>query len=364
MKILPFAILLLFPALSSAQEEARTVPAAALTKALQWMQNEDPARRAAAYRTFYLFGKEAQPAYKRTLEKVQLLHEKKLGRLIDNARSNPFTELEILSDDLKSERERIFKLIHTDYKKEGSKVRMLVDEVQGLQKKNEEIRKVAAKDSATFEKSVNTLALALAEVKRELLVLEGEELPEEKIDSDKSIAEALNNTFEGESYLKTKAIVDMVRKEVSELTTTNATNAAAQWSNSSQKDFSKHLNEFRSIFGLGLFTMEERLSAASTGHSIDMATVGFFSHTSPVEGKKSPGDRARLAKFQHRWNRRKHLRRLRLPSRGLQRLVRIRRTPLHHVRQGPQPHRNRSSRETLDHDDRPENSPSKKNLIS
>jgi len=301
MKILTIAFLLLVPALAGAQEEARTVPAAALTKALQWMQNDDPARRAAAYRTFYLFGKEAQPAYKRTLEKVQRLHEKKLERLIDNARSNPFTELEILSDNLKSERERIFKLIQTDYKKQGDKVRMLINEVQGLQKKNEEIRKIAAKDSATFEKSVNTLALALAEVKRELLILDDEELPDEKIDSDKSLSDALNETFEGESYLKTKAIVDMVRREVSDLATTNATNAAASWANTSQKNFSKHLNGFRSLFGLGLFTMEERLSAASTGHSVDMATIGFFSHTSPVEGKKSPGDRARRAKFQHRW---------------------------------------------------------------
>ncbi len=114
MKILACAILILAPALSSAQEEARTVPAAALSKALQWMQNDDPARRAAAYRTFYLFGKEAQPAYKRTLEKAQRLHEKKLGQLVDNSRSNPFSELEIIADDLKTERERIFKLIQTD----------------------------------------------------------------------------------------------------------------------------------------------------------------------------------------------------------------------------------------------------------
>lgn len=301
MKILACAILIVAPGLSSAQEDARTVPAAALSKALQWMQNDDPARRAAAYRTFYLFGKEAQPAYKRTLEKAQRLHEKKLGQLIDNSRSNPFSELEIIADDLKAKRERIFKLIHTDYKKQGDKVRMLVSEVQGLKNKDEEIRKVAARDSATFEKSVNILALALAEVKRELLVLEGEELPDEKVDSDKSLAEALNNTFEGESYLKTKAIVDMVRKEVNNLTTTNSINAAAQWANSSQKAFSKHLNEFRSLFRLGLFTMEKRLSAAANGHSIDMATVGFFSHTSPVKNKKSPGDRARFAKFQHRW---------------------------------------------------------------
>nr|MBC8148761.1 hypothetical protein [Verrucomicrobiaceae bacterium] len=56
MKILACAILILAPALSSAQEEARTFPAAALNKALQWMQNDDPAPRAPAYRTFHLFG--------------------------------------------------------------------------------------------------------------------------------------------------------------------------------------------------------------------------------------------------------------------------------------------------------------------
>ena len=301
MRILSLAILLLLPSFILADEDGPVVPAAALSKALQWMQHEDPALRDAAYRTFKLYGKDASKDYERTLAKAQRLHEKKLDRILDDERANPFGDLALLADDLKTERERIFKLIQTDYKKAGDKIRMLRDEVEGLTSMNDKIRKIAAKDSTAFEKKINALALAMAEVQRELSYLEGEDDPDEDIASEKSLANVLNETFEGESYLKTKAVVDMVRQEVSILNSTNATNDAATWANSSQKTFSKHLNQFRSIFGLGLYTMEERLSAASTGHSIDMATVGFFSHTSPVEGKKSPGDRARMAKFQHRW---------------------------------------------------------------
>jgi uncharacterized protein YkwD len=40
-------------------------------------------------------------------------------------------------------------------------------------------------------------------------------------------------------------------------------------------------------------TIDLALTAASRDHSSDMKTHKFFSHTSPVPGKTSPGDRAR-----------------------------------------------------------------------
>ena len=51
------------------------------------------------------------------------------------------------------------------------------------------------------------------------------------------------------------------------------------------------------VLGLGPLRLEEKLSNAATGHSQDMKALGFFSHTSPVPGKASFGDRARKAGF-------------------------------------------------------------------
>ncbi|MGB0993988.1 MAG: CAP domain-containing protein, partial [Akkermansiaceae bacterium] len=78
-------------------------------------------------------------------------------------------------------------------------------------------------------------------------------------------------------------------------------NADCKWANGSQKSFSDHLNKQRALLGLQPLLLEERLSAASFGHSQDMRSAGFFSHTSPIPGKRSPADRARKAKFKGSW---------------------------------------------------------------
>ena len=52
------------------------------------------------------------------------------------------------------------------------------------------------------------------------------------------------------------------------------------------------LNEIRYLLGLSLVQIDEKLSDAARDHSKDMATMGFFSHTSPVAGKERFGQRA------------------------------------------------------------------------
>jgi hypothetical protein len=55
------------------------------------------------------------------------------------------------------------------------------------------------------------------------------------------------------------------------------------------------LNRIRLAVGLPLLWIDERLGNAARDHSVDMRTLGFFSHTSPVEGKRSVGDRCARA---------------------------------------------------------------------
>ncbi|MGK0203794.1 MAG: hypothetical protein ACI9S9_002874 [Planctomycetota bacterium] len=52
------------------------------------------------------------------------------------------------------------------------------------------------------------------------------------------------------------------------------------------------LNEIRYLLGLSLVVVDEKLSDAARDHSKDMATLGFFSHTSPVAGKERFSQRA------------------------------------------------------------------------
>jgi hypothetical protein len=52
------------------------------------------------------------------------------------------------------------------------------------------------------------------------------------------------------------------------------------------------LNRLRILLGLNALLLDVKLCAASRDHSNDMRTLGFFDHQSPVEGKKTPWDRA------------------------------------------------------------------------
>jgi len=57
----------------------------------------------------------------------------------------------------------------------------------------------------------------------------------------------------------------------------------------------RDLNVLRIRAGIGALKVDVKLCTASRGHSKDMVDYGFFDHHSPVKGKASPSDRARLA---------------------------------------------------------------------
>jgi hypothetical protein len=57
----------------------------------------------------------------------------------------------------------------------------------------------------------------------------------------------------------------------------------------------QELNRIRILAGIGALRIDVKLCAAARDHSRDMVEHDFFSHTSPVPGKSSFGDRARLA---------------------------------------------------------------------
>lgn len=281
-----------------AQEAEPAIPPLVAKKALQWMQNSDGSKRAAAYRTFQLYGDKGSSIYRRTLEKARTLHGKKLADILSDKRSNPFLNLPDISEKLKNHRARIYKLIKTDYKKQPDKIVMLRREVEMLQKINGRVRMIAENDPATLDKAVKVIATALAEVSREINIIDKTEFDRKKLDLDG----ALMSIYEGEVHLQNRKVITNIRKEIESLVSARLDNNASAWASVSQKDFANHLNEFRSLFAFTPLRLEEKLSDAAVGHSRDMASMGFFAHQSPIPEKKSPGDRARLAGFKHRWS--------------------------------------------------------------
>ena len=58
-------------------------------------------------------------------------------------------------------------------------------------------------------------------------------------------------------------------------------------------------NEYRRMFGLRPVALHLKVLVAAREHSTEMATLGYFSHFSPTEGKKTPFDRMRQAGYMH-----------------------------------------------------------------
>jgi uncharacterized protein YkwD len=54
-------------------------------------------------------------------------------------------------------------------------------------------------------------------------------------------------------------------------------------------------NQLRATLGLSALVIDPKLCNAARGHSKDMVEKKFFAHESPVPGKKTPWDRAKLA---------------------------------------------------------------------
>jgi uncharacterized protein YkwD len=57
----------------------------------------------------------------------------------------------------------------------------------------------------------------------------------------------------------------------------------------------RELNELRMLLGLDPVLIDPKLHDAARGHSQDMVENHFFAHDSPLPGKRTPSDRARLA---------------------------------------------------------------------
>lgn len=309
MKLLLLSLTLI-SALASAETTEEPAPPPSkrvLQTALSWMQSEDPARRLAAYRSVHLLGEEALPGFKIALKAALKFHEKRLGNLLNGSAGdgNPYRKLGEALDELATERPRVYALIKTDYKKDSGKIAMLRNEVNAVTRIYDRAKQLTKADTSKIETEVDGVALALVEIQAELKRFEAHNDNEGTTEDERPIKEqkrdALKETFDGDLFLRDKASASKFRTELEARTKVESDNKGFDWANNSQKSFANVQNDERAVMGLNAFLLEERLSAAATGHSRDMKSVGFFAHTSPVKGKASPGDRARLAKFQGGW---------------------------------------------------------------
>jgi uncharacterized protein YkwD len=297
---IPFLLCLLAGTLG-AEEAENSPPAHLVQTSLQWMQSPDPERRKAAYRTVHLLGREALPVFEKALRAALRHHERRLSDVLDS-KGNPYRELGEVFPELRSERARVMKLLRTDWKKSPGKVRMLRAELEKVEQLHQRAIRLARSDTGEIDRKVEDVATALVELHRELALFEaGDRSPADRPRHER-IRASLGESFDGESHLRSKEHLSAIRAEDTRITTARSHNGNRAWADRAQKDFAGLLNEKRAAMGLAPFLLDEPLSVAASEHSREMRQHGFFSHTSPVEGKRSPGDRARRAGFRGRFS--------------------------------------------------------------
>lgn len=290
----PTTLWLLCACLLQAQEKP-AVNMQHVRTAAMWLSHAEAGKRKASISTFRSMPAEAMPYYKTALEAALKVN---LDRIKQADKSDsPLAAHDDVSRQLDDERKRVIELIRTDYHKENDKVRMLREEMEDLSELYDKRSKLAKSDITATVAAVNGGVDAICEITRELEKLNPSQ-DRSELDAEELRERVIKDSLEAEHVMQMVTSFEKTKKEVTQLANAEALNAEnGKWCLPSMKTFATTLNRERVVVGLSPLRIEENLSAAASGHSGDMAAGGFFAHESPVPNKKSPWDRARLAKF-------------------------------------------------------------------
>src|SRR5690606_11285635 len=114
---------------------------------------------------------EVMATYRTILQEAQAHHQSAMLRIM-GARANPYTEHARGLDDLTNERKRVMTLIHTDWKKDSGKIRMLENEMKGIERKYKQLVKHAQTKTDSIHKNMAVAMDALMEIQWELTSME------------------------------------------------------------------------------------------------------------------------------------------------------------------------------------------------
>lgn len=286
----PFFLFLLALAGPLAAQEP---PAEFVRTSGQSMLSPDGKIRQAAYRSWDKFDTAAPTLHKKTLETALETHKQRLSRLCTGA--NPYKAHQLSAEELDTGRAALMKDIRTDWHKEEKEVKRMREEIKALIRIHLRTNKLAAADTRAFDTTFDATIAAMMEITRELEHFD--EKAESRNLDDQSLRDDLIEWHPDARQIDApRRRFQQTRKEITRLAAVEKANKAmGPWASGAMKTFATTLNAERTLVGLAPLTLDEKLSNAARGHSEDMVRLGFFAHESPVEGKKTPWDRAAKA---------------------------------------------------------------------
>ena len=188
----------------------------------------------------------------------------------------------------------LLKDIHTDWHKDAKKVSVLTIDMGRCAKLHERMRQTAdAAERGDFAR-LQAACGTLIEIEQQI----ANATAERRTFKPNPAATLLRAVADlPDVAAKVKALADF-RVAEKKFAAAEAWNASQRWAQPDQKRFATILNEHRRTVGYQPLRLDEKLSAACTGHSAEMVSMKYFSHESPVSENKTFGDRARNAGFE------------------------------------------------------------------
>jgi uncharacterized protein YkwD len=196
-------------------------------------------------------------------------------------------------DEWKTSVTPLLESIRTDYHKDPKKIAELSKEFEQTEKLRERARRAAGPAERGEFARLLAACQTLHEIEKWIDNPSGAKIPQRATLAD-TLATAVSGVTQDVANVKALADLNAADQRLAEV---NKLNAACRWAKPDQIRFAAILNEKRAVVSLPPLRLDEKLSQASTDHSLEMVALKYFAHESPTPENKTFGDRAKKAGF-------------------------------------------------------------------
>lgn len=139
---------------------------------------------------------------------------------------------------------------------------------------------------------LNDLATGMDELEKEIAYTEGK-----TASAPVGVRKRLSQSIDGRAVLAAEKALLAMRHSRDAHTEAALHNTEQHWAPRPARQFAALLNTRRRVLGLDPLRLEPHLWKACAMHATEMKQLGYFNHESPREEHRTPGLRARVAKF-------------------------------------------------------------------
>jgi uncharacterized protein YkwD len=183
--------------------------------------------------------------------------------------------------------------IRTDYHKDPKKIAELTKEFERSERLRERARRAAEPAERGEFAKLLAACQTLHEIEKWIDNPSGAKIVQRATLAD-TLAGAVSGVPQDMANVKALAELNETERRLAEI---HKLNASCRWAKPDQIRFAAILNEKRAVVNLPPLRLDEKLSQASTDHSLEMVALKYFSHESPTPENKTFGDRAKKAGF-------------------------------------------------------------------